>query len=148
MSGTLIARAVVCIVLTTFATTLGQTWKELLGAANSLSQTQQYDSAIVLYDLALAEAQDRFGYEDTATARVLSWMGVNYNFKKDYAAAEETIKEVLALRERLLGANHPDVAQTLYNLEEHMSAWNDTKKLLRHTRGLWQSENECWVTRI
>jgi len=95
---------------------LSQTWKELLDQADSLSEAANYDSAIVIAQIALERAEGEFGGEDTAVARVLNGMG-KYHYKQaNYDTAESLWGRALAIREKALGPDHPDVAQSLDNL--------------------------------
>lgn len=93
-----------------------QTWRELLNRADSLSKVAAYDSAIVLTRLALKTAEDQFGQDDTAGARVLDQMGVYYYYKADYVEAESLWKRALAIRQEALGPEHPSIAPILDHL--------------------------------
>lgn len=94
----------------------GTTWNELLDLADSLSKAQNQDSAIVIGKLALEKAVEQFGEADSATALVWHRIGL-YNYHKgNYDEAESLTKRALAIREKTLGPEHPEVAKSLVNL--------------------------------
>jgi tetratricopeptide (TPR) repeat protein len=65
---------------------------------------------------AIAYADD-IGIEDPA-ARLLNDLGLLYQAQGQYAQAEPLFQRALAFRERVLGADHPDVATSLNHLAE------------------------------
>src|ERR1700719_1285427 len=58
----------------------------------------------------------RVGINHPGYAAVLASLANVYFLQGKYAEAEGLYKRALAIREQALGANHPDVAQTLNNL--------------------------------
>ncbi len=94
----------------------GQGWNELLDRAGSLYDSAMYDSGIVIGRLALEEAEEQFGPEDTAAARVLNVLGLCYREKGHFAVAESLHVRSLTIRERRLGPEHPQVAGSLMSL--------------------------------
>ena len=58
----------------------------------------------------------RFGADHTYYAVALNKLGIVYWKQGKYSEAEGLHKRALAIRETALGANHPDVGQTLNNL--------------------------------
>ena len=100
--------------LTSF--TYGQTWKELLDQADSLSEALQQDSAIAVGELALRKAETEFGPEDTAVARVLDQLTKYYFCKQNYAKAVPLQKRALAIRQNVLSRDHPTISSSLANL--------------------------------
>ena len=93
-----------------------ESWKELLDEADSLSEAANYDSAIVLGNFALKEAEAQLGESDTSVALVLDQLGAYCYFKADYDQAESLWKRALAIREQAFGTDHVDLAKALHNL--------------------------------
>ena len=93
-----------------------QSWEELLEIAESLRDSLNYDSAIVITRLALDKVEAKLGPEDTAAARALNQLGDNLVSKALYEEAEIIYERSLAIREKVLGSEHADVATTLNNL--------------------------------
>ncbi len=94
----------------------GQSWRELLDRADSLSAAANYDSAIIIGELALEEAEKEFGKQDTVVARILHQFGKYCYGQGDYSKAELMNTRSLSIREKAFGENHPEVAKSLYNL--------------------------------
>ncbi|HGG57596.1 MAG TPA: tetratricopeptide repeat protein, partial [Nannocystis exedens] len=61
---------------------------------------------------------DRIGAPESHTARLLVGIAELHFVEGDFAAAERELRHVLELRERTLGADHPDLASTLSRLGE------------------------------
>jgi len=93
-----------------------QTWKELLDQADSLSEAQNQDSAIVIGQVALERAEKEFGAQDSTVVLVLHRMGVYYYYQGNYGEAESLWERALAIKKKALGPDHPDVAKSLHNL--------------------------------
>jgi len=93
-----------------------ENWKELLNRADSLSKAQNQDSAIVVGELALEKAIRQFGQMDTNTAQVFSKLGFYNYVKANFSEAESLTRRALNIKEKLLGDEHPDVANSLNNL--------------------------------
>ncbi|HKZ21636.1 MAG TPA: tetratricopeptide repeat protein, partial [candidate division Zixibacteria bacterium] len=95
-------------------TSTGQTWTELLNQADSLANAAKYDSAIIMGQIALEKVEIQFGKLDTAVALTVHKLGV-FNYEKgNYAAAEDCYRQSLAIREKILGVEHPEVATSLH----------------------------------
>src|SRR5262245_66241105 len=58
----------------------------------------------------------RFGADHPYYAVALNKLGIVVQAQGKYTEAEGLFKRALAIREKALGPNHPDVAQTLNNL--------------------------------
>jgi len=93
-----------------------QTWKDLIGQADSLSKAGNLDSAVVIAKVALQKAEAQFGKSDTTVASVLNTLGKLYYRQAKFAEAEPPFKRALEIREKTLGPHHPDVAISLSNL--------------------------------
>ncbi len=93
-----------------------ETWKDLLDRADSLASARNQDSAIVIGRLALEETKAEFGGNDTATARVFNRLAVCYFYKGAYDQADTLYHGALAIWERVLGPDHPSVANGLSNI--------------------------------
>jgi tetratricopeptide (TPR) repeat protein/CHAT domain-containing protein len=111
----LIACAILVLPLTS-SSVLSESWKELLDEADSLSNAANYDSAIVLGSLALKQAEEELGEDDTLVALVLDEVGAYHYFKADYDQAESVWKRALETREQALDPEHVDLAKALHNL--------------------------------
>ncbi len=96
--------------------TSAQTWRNLLGQADSLSKAGNLDSAVVRAKSALREAEAQFGKSDTSVASVLNILGKLYSKQARFSDAEVLLKRALKIREEVLGPDHPDVAISSYNL--------------------------------
>ena len=75
----------------------------------------RYSDAQELLLGALKKAE-RFGPEDPRLAQALHRLGLVYKIRGNYAEAEASYLRALAIREKVLGATHTDVASTLNNL--------------------------------
>lgn len=93
-----------------------ESWRELLDQADSLSSAANYDSAIVLGNMALERAEAELGKSDTSVASVLDEMGAYHYFKADYDQAESLWKRALAIKEQAFGPEHAEVAKSVHNL--------------------------------
>jgi tetratricopeptide (TPR) repeat protein len=63
-----------------------------------------------------AELIEKWGLEFTEATRLLNDCGVYLHHRARYAEAEPLYQRALAIREKTLGPEHPDVAQSLNNL--------------------------------
>jgi CHAT domain-containing protein/Tfp pilus assembly protein PilF len=100
----------------TWQSVAAESWKQLLDRADSLSNSQNLDSAIVIGKLALEKAEAEFGPEDTSVALVLHRLG-NYNLSRpDYPEAQKYYERELQMREELFGEKDSLVATTLNTL--------------------------------
>jgi CHAT domain-containing protein/tetratricopeptide (TPR) repeat protein len=112
---TIVACAILASSLTS-SSALSESWKELLDEADSLSKAANYDSAVVLGNMALDQAEAELGKSDTLAALVLDEVGAYHYFKADYDRAESLWKRALAIREQAFGPEHVDLAKALHNL--------------------------------
>jgi tetratricopeptide (TPR) repeat protein len=98
---------------------LGQSWEDLLNTADSLIDTKNLDSAVAIGKLSLRQAEEEFGAEDTIVAMILHRLADYYLstfFLQYYDEAEAFMKRSLAIREKIHGEEHPDVAASLLQL--------------------------------
>ena len=58
----------------------------------------------------------RFGVDHAYYAVALNKLGIAFQLQGKYTEAEGLFKRALAIREKVLGANHGDVGQSLNNL--------------------------------
>ncbi|MDC0666195.1 serine/threonine-protein kinase [Nannocystis radixulma] len=89
------------------------------------------------YALRAIAVQERSGPESANLARYLANAGRMLREARRFAEAHELLARALAMRERLLGADHPDVAETLAALagvETH--AGRDGEAIALYTRAL------------
>jgi len=94
----------------------GQTWKDLMGQADSLSEAGNLDSAVVIAEAALQKAEVQFGKSDTTVASVLHSLGKLHYYQAGYADAESFWRRALEICEKALGPDHPKVATVLNGL--------------------------------
>ena len=64
----------------------------------------------------------RFGADHPDYAVALNKLGIVVQAQGKYTEAEGLYKRALAIREKALGASHPDVGQTLNNLAHRVSS--------------------------
>ena len=74
-----------------------------------------YQRATASLNAAVKEAE-AFGETDERLPLTLSIVASKYLSGGDYAAAEPLLKRSLAIRKKILGPDHPDVAKTMNNL--------------------------------
>ena len=84
------------------------------GASMELSQAGKYDRAVEAALKAL-EVAEQVGPDHLALARSLNKLAEIYKTQGDYAKAEPLYNRSLAIRERTLRYDHPDVAESLEN---------------------------------
>src|SRR5688572_32479194 len=89
-------------------------WDELTEAGRLALAQGNIARADESYRQALAEAE-RLG-DAARTATTLASLGQVRYQAKDHPTAEQLFRRALGMRESLLGADHPTVAQTLNNL--------------------------------
>ena len=59
-----------------------------------------------------------FGFNSTAAARLLDHVGIYQHHRGEYLQAEQLHRRALAIREKVVGPEHPDTAASLNNLAE------------------------------
>ena len=105
-------------------------------AGATASQRGQYEEALRRLELALKEAE-AFGEQDPRYATTLNNLASVYEAQGRYAQAEPLYKRALAIREKALGPDHPDVAQSLLRTWRRCIEQQDgTKKLRNWSSGL------------
>jgi tetratricopeptide (TPR) repeat protein len=93
--------------------------------------------------------------EDVHAARVETVLGHSLRLLGDYAGAQPAYERALALHERLLGPDHPDVAKSLYdlaNLYRDRGRYREAELLYQRAlaiqeRGLGPDDSDVFVTR-
>ena len=88
-----------------------EAWEQKYEAASKEAMSGAYARAEVLMLEVVAEAE-KLG-EDPRLATPLANLGSFYAGRKRYAEAEPLGHRALAIREKALGPDHPDVARTL-----------------------------------
>jgi len=117
-----------------------QTWKDLMGQADSLAKAGNLDSAVVVAQAALQKTEAQFGKSDTTVASVLSSLGRLYSKQANFSDAEALLKRSLKIREEVLGPDHPDVAISSYNLGtlyRIQGRYADAESLYRKALEIW-----------
>src|SRR5262245_28219602 len=90
-------------------------WSEAMEAGNRLYQQGQVEAAEKKYLEALKIAES-LPENDGRLSSTLSGLGVAYGAQGKYTEAEAVTLKAIALRERLSGPFHPDLANDLANL--------------------------------
>ncbi len=112
----------------------------LAGLAALRYRQSRLASAESLYARALA-IDARVGAADLEHARHLLGLGVVYWAQKRYPEVEPLMREALGIQERVLGADHPDVARTLNNLGAlywTQDRYADALPLYERTRAIFE----------
>jgi tetratricopeptide (TPR) repeat protein len=91
-------------------------WGNLNNQAVTLSRQGQFSAAIAAEKAALQIIQGTATSLPLDIAGIMSNLGWLYSTQKQYALAESFLKRTLAIRERILGQDHPDVVNTLSQL--------------------------------
>src|SRR5664279_1046043 len=87
----------------------GSEWKTLNDEVVSLYRKGRYDRAVVVAKKALEIAEANVGPYDASVAVSLSNLAQIYSTQGQYAAAEPLFKRALAINEKALGLNDPDL---------------------------------------
>jgi len=113
---TIIAISLILLSFPTAGPTSGQTWDEFLNQANALAKEDKNDSALVIGYLALAEAEESLGTEDTAVAHILHRLA-KYNLDMfECSKAEPLLKRAITIREKTMGADDFGLVKSLIRL--------------------------------
>jgi tetratricopeptide (TPR) repeat protein len=91
-------------------------WGNLNNQAVALSRQGQFSAAIAAEKTALQVIQGTAASLPLDIAGIMSNLGWLYSTQKQYTLAESFLKRTLAIRERILGQDHPDVVNTLSQL--------------------------------
>ena len=100
--------------LTSFAVAQDAAWQKYFKAGTEAYQQGQYAEAEEQLVAALEEAE-KFGEQDPSLAFSLNALGLVYRDQGQNAKAEPLYRRSLVIREKALGPEHPDVAQSLEN---------------------------------
>src|SRR5690349_9604523 len=92
------------------------TAETLIERATALRKTGDYRAALPLAEQAAALREKALPADDLKIADALHLQALLYDDLHEYAKAEAPNQRALAIREKLLGPDHPDVALSLYNL--------------------------------
>lgn len=71
---------------------------------------------IVSHMIAAADLATEQGIETERLAFLCNWIGYYLRFRAEYGKARPYYQRALAIREKALGPDHPDIASTLNNL--------------------------------
>lgn len=91
-------------------------WGSLNREAVALSQQGQFPAAIATEKNALQLIQGSAAALPLDVAAIMSNLAWLYSAQKQYALAEPFLKRALAIKERILGQDHRDIASTLSQL--------------------------------
>jgi tetratricopeptide (TPR) repeat protein len=106
------------------------TWQKYSDSGSQAFKERRFDDAEKYFGLAVKEAE-QFGFDDDRLAASLNNLAntysANYHYEAERGAkfkeAERLYKRALQIREKLLGPDHLEVAETLSDL----AAWNQKK---------------------
>ena len=90
-------------------------WDSIMADAAKAYQQADYAQAENLFLAALKEAE-KFGEQDSRLATSLNNLALLYDTQGKYAQAEPLYQRALAIDQKTLGPDHPDVATSLNNL--------------------------------
>jgi tetratricopeptide (TPR) repeat protein len=92
-------------------------WETLIGEVASLFKQGHYDRAVVVANNALRVAEQAWP-DQTPVATSLGVVARMYDAQGQYEQIEPLLKRALAIYEKVLGQDHPNVAICLNNLAE------------------------------
>jgi CHAT domain-containing protein/tetratricopeptide (TPR) repeat protein len=98
-----------------------------------------YRKAEAQYRLALDLAEK--AHDDLKVALVLNNLTQIYEDESRFTEAEDAVKRALAIRERKLGQDHPDVAASLNNLahiDERLGQYAEADRLFQRAIAIWE----------
>ena len=97
-----------------YAPDQGAKWESYITAAQQAYQQAEYAEAEKQLEAALKEAE-AFGLDDVRLATSLNNLAALYHAQGKYAEAEPLYQRALAIWEKALGPDHPNVAVSLEN---------------------------------
>lgn len=96
-------------------------WRVHMDAGYQAHAAGRYPQAEVHFAQALREAEE-LGSADPCLAQALSTLGTACQLQGKYSLAEDAFRRSLAIKERMYGEAHQDVAVDLHNLAVVLSA--------------------------
>ncbi|MCK4403862.1 MAG: tetratricopeptide repeat protein, partial [candidate division Zixibacteria bacterium] len=87
-------------------------WETLMQHAKQLYEKGEYGVATSVAQEALRIAETTLGLADPKTGTSINNLALLYDSQGKYAEAEPLYKRALEIREKVLGSDHPDVAQS------------------------------------
>lgn len=88
----------------------------LIQACRTLTGQAKYNEAFQVIETAKKKAREAFGVESAWNAACLYNQGRAFHFKGQFEPAESLYLEAKTIREKVLGKEHPDYAQSLHTL--------------------------------
>ena len=113
-------------------------WENYSDAGRERYEQARYAEAEELFFAALKEAES-FGEKDTRLATTLNELALLFTDQGKYAEAEPFFQRSLAIREKALGPEHPDVATSLENyafLLQEMDRNTEADELAERARAI------------
>ena len=95
----------------------------LMRRITALAQEGRYGEAVGLARKLATEAERTSGRQSVLTATTLVVLAQALQAQGELTEAERVLRRALAIREKALGANHPDVAAVLWHAWPN-SAWS------------------------
>jgi tetratricopeptide (TPR) repeat protein len=118
-----------------------------------LMVSDKLDDALAAEQEALAIRRRQFRDDNTEISQSLESLGNIYQYKNDFAKAEELIKEALAIEIRIKGEAHPDILGVKTNLavvyatrgdlDAAITAWNEIAATQHAT-----NDPQEWITEM
>ena len=96
-------------------------WQQSYDAGRAAYERADYPRAQKMFAAAVTAAE-RFGDDDLRLARSLNNLAAAYAAQGKYAEAEPLYQRALAILEKVLGPDHPDVAAVLSNYADLLRA--------------------------
>jgi Tetratricopeptide repeat/NB-ARC domain len=125
----------------------GEALREALGWVDAAFEGDPQDvrswpalDPLAPHALAVARRADEAAIAEP-TSRLLAYCGILLNGKARYAEAEPPFRRALAIRERSLGTDHPQVAAALNNLAELLretNALGEAEPVYRRALAIWE----------
>lgn len=96
-------------------------WRAEMEAGHAACRAGRWPAAEVHFAAALKAATDG-GLGDLLLAGTFANLAVTYQMQAKYAFAEDSLRRALAIKKRVLGEDHPDLAIEMHNLAVLYSA--------------------------
>ena len=111
---------------------------------DSLTEVQyqkgNYKGAIPYMQAGRAKAKKEFGTQDSTYAAYTAELGFFYNMSGEAKLAEPLYIEVIKIKEKVLGKNHPQLAEFILNLASlyvNMGEYEQALPLFLQTKNIW-----------
>ena len=118
-------------------------WEKYMKAGTEAYQQGQYAEAQKQFAAALREAEE-FGEQDLRVGVSFNSLAMLYNAQGKYGEAEPLFRRALAIAEKALGLEHPNVAASLNNLAGLYQAQGKYAEASRCSGARWRLRRRPW----